>query len=170
MSKYGQELPLEVEKQLDEYIDRINKIKWLKLAPDFSRKKSDKQIKLCLKAFGVEAKIEYRNLEKDSDCNVVRDAEWDAVRGAAWDAVSAESNPAVWDAVWYVVWDAARGAAWDAAWDAAWGARDVLASNTKSYKDKYPDGSFINLIPLWEMGLYPVGVVDGVFIVYVPKK
>ncbi len=38
------------------------------------------------------------------------------------------------------------------------------------YKKKYPKGNFINLIPLWEMGLYPCGMVDGKFIVYIPKK
>ena len=67
-------------------------------------------------------------------------------------------------------WGAARGAARDAAWDAARGAADLLASDLKDYKKKYPKGNFIQLIPIWELGLYPVGVIDGKFVVYVPPS
>ena len=59
-------------------------------------------------------------------------------------------------------------AAWEAARGAAWGAADILALNLDGYKEKYPKGNFINLIPLWELGLYPVGLVNGKFLVYVP--
>ena len=69
-------------------------------------------------------------------------------------------------------WGAARGAAWGAAWGAArcaaWGAADLLALELDDYKKKYPNGNFIQLIPLWELGLYPVGVVDGSFVIYLP--
>ena len=57
---------------------------------------------------------------------------------------------------------------WDAAWDAAWGANDLLVQDLEDYKKKYPKGSFINLIPLWEIGLYPIGIVDGKFVIYIP--
>ena len=124
--KYGQELPAKVEKQLDAYIERIKAIKWFQPADNLDFKKVDKQIRLSLKCFGVEAKIEYRDLKTPSD--------------------------------------------WDAARDAAWGAEDLLALSLKDYKKKYPKGNFVNLVPLWEMGLYPCGVLDGKFIVYVPKK
>ena len=56
---------------------------------------------------------------------------------------------------------------WDAARDAAWGAADVLATFTPTYKGKTP---FVRLVDLYEMGLYPIGVVDGKFIVYVPPS
>ena len=66
-------------------------------------------------------------------------------------------------------WGAARDAAWDAAWDAArdaaWGACDLLATHTPTYKLDTP---FLKLVTLWEMGLYPCGVIDGKFVVYVP--
>lgn len=75
-------------------------------------------------------------------------------------------TPEDWDAAW----DAARAAARDAAWDAAWGAADLLSSDLKDYKKKYPNGNFIQLIPLWEMGIYPVGVINGKFVVYVPPS
>ena len=45
---------------------------------------------------------------------------------------------------------------------------DVLALELKEYKEKYPNGNFINLIPLYEMGLYPVGLIDGKFVIYIP--
>ena len=132
--KYRQKLPIKVEKQLDSYIERIKKIQWFKFDPNLEIPKVEKQIKLSLKAFGVEAKIEYRDLRTPGD--------------------------------WAAAWDGA----WAAARDAAWAAADLLVLNLPNYKKKYPKGNFINLISLWEMGLYPVGIVNGIFIVYVPTK
>lgn len=146
MSKYKQKLPAEVEAQLDTYIERVKAIKWFQPSADLKRSDIDTQVSVALKAFGVEASIEYRKLSTPDD--------WDAARDVAWGAAR----------------DAARDAAWDAAWGAAWGAQDVLALNLEEYKAKYPNGTFINLIPLYEAGLYPVGVVGGKFIVYVPAS
>jgi len=140
--KYNQELPKNVEKQLDDYIERIEAIQWFKVSPDIKREDVDTQVNVALKAFGVEASIEYRSLKTVED--------WDAARDVARDV--------------------ARDAAWDAARGAARGASDVLALNLDDYKEKYPNGNFINLIPLWEAGLYPCGVIDGKFVVYVPTK
>ncbi len=144
--KYKQKLPADVEAKLDAYIDRITAIKWFQPSADLKREDIDKQVNVVLEAFGVKASIEYRVLKTTKD--------WDAARGAAWDAV----------------WDAACDAAWDAAWDAARGAADVLALETTKYHEKYPNGNFVNIVPLWEAGLYPIGVVDGKFIVYVPAS
>lgn len=58
---------------------------------------------------------------------------------------------------------------WGAARDAVRNAADELLLNLPEYKKKYPNGNFVLLIPLWEAGLYPVGVVDGKFIIYVPE-
>lgn len=55
---------------------------------------------------------------------------------------------------------------WDAAWDAAWGANEVLVKDIKEYKGKF---AFLSLIPLWEMGLYPIGVINGKFVIYLPE-
>lgn len=148
--EYNQKLPKKVEAQLDAYIERIKAIQWFKVSPDINREAVDTQVNVALKAFGVEASIEYRSLKTEED--------WYAARDAAWDAA------------WYAARDAAWRAAWDAAWDAAWGVVDVLALNLDDYKSKYPNGNFINLIPLWEAGLYPCGVIDGKFVVYVPTK
>ena len=140
--KYNQELPAEIEAQLDSYIERIKAIKWFQPATTLKKEDIEKHVNITLKAFGVEAGIEYRQLKKPED----------------------------WDAAWGVARDVARDVARGAAWDAAWGADDLLVSDLQGYKEKYPNGSFLNLIPLYEMGLWPIGVVDGKFIVAIPAS
>ncbi|MFA4833597.1 MAG: hypothetical protein WC619_01975 [Patescibacteria group bacterium] len=157
---YKQKLPKEVEKKLDAYIKRIKAIKWFQPKTDLKKLDVEKQIKLSLKAFGVEAGIEYKQLKTPEDWGAARGAARDAAWGAAWGA----ARDAARDAAWGAAWGAARGAAWGA----ARGAADVLALNLEDYKKKYPNGNFINLIPLWEMGLYPIGVVGKKFIIYIP--
>ena len=192
--KYKQKLPAKVEKDLDAYIERIKNIQWFKPSPDLKRETVDIAVKAALSAFGIKASIEYRPLKTPEDYDAARDAArdaaWDAAWGAARDAARGAAWGAAWDAAWGAAWgaawDAARDAAWDAArdaaryaaldaawdasWDAAWGAADILALNLDEYKKKYPNGNFINLIPLYEAGLYPVGVVNGKFIIYVPAS
>jgi hypothetical protein len=133
-------LPQNIKSDLDQYIERIKAIKWFK-PEKFDKKETTKQVKVALAAFGVKASVEYRKLEKSED--------WGAALGAARDAA----------------WDAAL----DAAWDAAWGACEIVASDLPNFTKKYPKGAFLQLIPLWESGLYPIGIVNGKFIVYVPQ-
>ena len=171
-NKYNQELPHEVETQLDEYIERIKSIQWFCPSPDLKRTDIDRQVSIALKAFGLEASVEYRTLKTQKDWgaaqDAAQDAAWDAAQDAAWDAAWDASWGAALDAALNASWCAAQDAAWDAAWDASWGAADVLALNLDDYKKKYPTGNFIHLIPLWEAGLYPCGVIGGKFIIYVP--
>ena len=156
--KYGQELPQEVEQRLDNYIERIKKIEWFKPKAELSKDQIEKQVSVILKAFWVEAIIEYRQLKTPKDWDAAWDATWDATLGAALGAAR----------------DATRGAARDAALgaarDAARGAYDELLKDNKQYSDKYPNGSFINLVPLYEMGLYPIGVVDWKFVIAIPAS
>jgi len=151
---YNQKLPKEVEKKLDDYIVRIKKINWFKPAENIKKEDVENQVKLCCEAFKVKANLEFKYLKTPQDWNAARDAAWNAARDAAWNAA----------------WDAARDAAQDAARDAVSGALDLLALNLEDYKKKYPKGNFINLIPFWEMGLYPVGIVNKKFIIYVPPR
>ena len=146
----GKTLPKCTQNKMDAYIKRIKAIEWFQPENGLDKPKIEKQVKFALECFGVKAKIEYRKLETKKD--------WDAAWGSAWDAA------------WGSARDAAWGAAWDAARGAAWGAADVLALEINAYRKKYPKGNFVNLLPLWELGLYPVGVVKGKFIIYVPKK
>ena len=149
--KYNQKLPKKIEKQLDAYIERIKVIKWLSPSTNLKKKVVDSTVNLALKGFGVEASIEYRKLSTSQDWGAARDAAWDAAWSAAWDAA----------------WGAARDAARGAARGAAWGACEILVSNLKEYKGKL---AFLTLIDLWELGLYPVGIIDKKFVVYVPAS
>ena len=76
--KYNQKLTTKVEKQLDSYVERIKKIQWFKVDEKLEMPKVEKQIKLSLKAFGVEAKIEYRDLKNPQDCDAAWNAAWNA--------------------------------------------------------------------------------------------
>ena len=147
--KYKQKLPAKVEKDLDAYIERIKNIQWFKPSPDLKRETVDIAVKAALSAFGIKASIEYRPLKTPED--------YDAARDAARDAA--------WDAAWGAARDAARDAAWDAAWDAAGGAVDILATHTDTYKLQTP---FVRLMDIWELGMYPCGVIGGKFVVYTP--
>lgn len=129
--KYKQELPKEVEAKLDAYIERIKEIKWFQPSADLKRAEIDTKVNVALKAFGVEASIEYRALKTPKD------------------------------------WDAALEAAREAARDAAWGANEVLVEDLKEYKGKK---AFLSLVDIYEMGVYPIGVVDGKFLVYIPAS
>jgi hypothetical protein len=57
-----------------------------------------------------------------------------------------------------------------AAWDAARVAAELSIIDTKEFKSKYPNWAFIQLFKLWEMWLYPIGVIEWNFIIYIPKK
>ena len=151
---YNQKLPKEVEKKLDDYIVRIKKINWFKPAENIKKEDVENQVKLCCEAFKVKANPEFKYLKTPQDWGAAWNAAWNAARDAAWDAA----------------WNAARDAAWNATWDAVSGALDLLALNLEGYKKKYPKGNFINLIPFWEMGLYPVGIVNKKFIIYVSPR
>ena len=66
-------------------------------------------------------------------------------------------------------WDSARASAWDSAWDSAWASQEILLEDNKDFKEEYPNGAFKQLMKLWEMGLYPVGVLKNKkFVIYVP--
>ena len=132
--KYNQKLPKNVEKRLDAYIERIKAIKWFKPSPGFKREDAEKQVAIALKAFGVEASIEWCSLKTKNDLDAARDA--------------------AWSAAYYAAYYAARGA------------EEELVKDLPVYKGKC---AYLSLIPLWEMGLYPIGVVGGKFLIYQPE-
>jgi len=137
--KCGQELPVDsYQAKVDAYMERIKQIKWFQPAERWDKSKAEEHVRIALKAFGVEAEVEWSRLKTTKD--------------------------------WGAAWDAAWGAAWGAARDAAWGAAEIVVSDLPAFKEKYPNGAFVLLIPLWEMGLYPIGVVDGKFIIGIPEN
>jgi hypothetical protein len=108
----------------------------------------------------------------DAARDAARDAAWDA----AWDAARAAARDAAWAAAWAAAWDAARDAAWDAAWDAAraaaWAAaRDAAwaaawAAAWLVVADLIPNPNpFEPLFEVHKLGGWPIGVVNGEFVV-----
>jgi hypothetical protein len=55
-------------------------------------------------------------------------------------------------------------------WDSANALREVLLEDNEDFNKQYPNWAFKQLFKLWEMGLYPVGVLDETktFVIYVP--
>jgi hypothetical protein len=130
---------------------------------------------------------------RDAARAAARAAARDAARDAAWSAARAAARAAAWDAAraaardaaWSAEWAAARDAAWSAARDAACGAaraaardaaRDTAwsvawaAARDAEYRvvaDLMPDkpNLFEPLSAIWCMGFYPIGPVDGVFVI-----
>jgi hypothetical protein len=99
-----------------------------------------------LSPFGLKAGFE---IEVVTNWAAARDAARAAARDAARDAAS--------DAAWDAARDAARAAARDAARDAAWG---VVA-------DKMPQKNpFTAIWAVWKLGFWPIGVVNGKFILF----
>jgi len=137
----GKELPKKVQKRVNEFIDSLEKVSWFKPSPDLKKADVEKQAKFTLDCFGIKAKIEYRHLRTEKD--------WASARDSAWDS--------------------ARASAWDSAWDSAWASQEILLEDNKDFKEEYPNGAFKQLMKLWEMGLYPVGVLKNKkFVIYVP--
>jgi len=150
--------------RVNSFIENLKNVNWFN--PDQNLKKEDieKQANIILECFWVKAWIEYRELKTQEDYRSARDAARGVTRSVAWDAASR----AAWDISRD---DAARSAAaMSAAWDAVRVAAELSIIDTKEFKSKYPNWAFIQLFKLWEMWLYPIGVIEWNFIIYIPKK
>ena len=144
------ELPQKVQKRVNEFIDWLKNVSRLKPNKDLKKEEVEKQIKFILKCFWVEAEIEYRKLQREDTWDSARDSAWDSARDSAWAS--------------------ARASAWASAMDSAMDSVEILLEDNKDFKKKYPNGAFKQLFKLWEMGLYPVGILKNKkFVVYVPK-
>lgn len=136
------------KKDVISLVQRIDKIDWFEPQKNPIKAKLQVKVDSVLKAFKLDfkASVEINALHTEKD--------WDAARGATRDATR--------DATW----DAARSATWDVTWDAA------IASEFEVVKDimkekGYNGNPFALFLGLWEMGLYPVGVLkDKKFHVY----
>jgi len=140
------ELPQKVQKRVNEFIDWLKNVSRLKPNKDLKKEEVEKQIKFILKCFWVEAEIEYRKLQREDTWDSARDSAWASARDSAW------------------------ASAWDSARDSVWASAEILIENNKDFKKKYPNGAFQQLFKLWEMGLYPVGILkeNKKFVIYVP--
>jgi hypothetical protein len=62
---------------------------------------------------------------------------------------------------WNAAWNAARNVAWDAAWNAAWNAVHIIAEDLVDFENPAEP-----LLQVWELGYWPIGVVNGEFLVF----
>jgi len=138
--KYNQKLPKEVEDKLDAFLERIKAIKWFQPQAEINKEEVEKEVNFYLSCFGFTAGIEYRELKTEKD--------WASARASA--RASA--------------WASARASAWAS----ARAIENILVEDLPDFKEKYPNGTFKNIIPIWEKGLYPIGIIDGKFVIYVP--
>ena len=134
-------LPDNVQKRVWDFIENVSKISWFNPNQELKKIEVDKQAKFTLECFWIKAEIEYRKLEKKED--------WDSARASA------------------------RASAWDSARDSACASACASAEVLIEWEDvefnkKYPNGAFKQLFKLWEMGLYPLGVLENWnFVIYV---
>ena len=94
----------------------------------------------------------------DAAWAAARDAAWAAARDAARAAARDAARAAARDAAWAAARDAARAAARAAAWDAA-----HLVGLPGAPNPWRP------LLEMWALGAWPIGMVDGEFLVAVPE-
>lgn len=122
----------------------IDKINWFK-PQEPNKVKINLKIKSILKAFNIKGgcEIQLNPLRKKEDWDSARDSAWDSVRVSAW--VSAR--------------DSARALEFELV-------KDLMK------KKGYKNNPFRELLGLWKMGLYPIGILkDKKFhIYYVPLE
>jgi len=154
----GNELPQNIQDRVNAFIEHLPQVPWFKPNKDIKKSDIETQVKFTLECFWVKADIEYRKLKTKND--------WDSARDSVWASVWDSARASVWDSVWYSDWESAR----DSSRDSASASQEILLEDNEEFKKKYPNGAFKQLFKLWEMWLYPVGVLDDTktFVVYVP--
>ena len=96
-----------------------------------------------------------RDAAEDAARDAAEDAAWSAARDAAWSAAR--------DAAGSAARSAARDAAGDAARSAAWAAEYRTVADLVDWPSPWEP-----LVDMWRLGCWPVGVVRGEFVVFVP--
>lgn len=202
-------LSQEGEEKIDAYLERIAQILWFYPSDKphkLKKNEVDKKVKEVLKAFGVQAEIEYQEFGNKKSWGMITDGAWSVEEkfGEACDNAFETAkknmcnvhNPVLWvmiekaisvnlhvDASDYLKLLGDNASPEDKrtkiqllvklAEEAADRAiKDLVASGfgDEEYKKKYPNGNFVNFIPLWKLGLIPAGVVENKFIIYVPSS
>ena len=181
------------KKDVIKLMKRIEKIDWFRLQKKIIKSKLQLKVNSILKAFKLDFKveIEIKTLKTKSDWDSARDSAWASAwasaRDSAWDSArdSARASArdsaraSAWDSAWASARDSARdsarASARDSARDSAWAsarasAFEVIKDLMK--KKGYKVNPFEKLLQLWEMGLYPCGVLKNkkFVIYYVPLK
>jgi len=119
----------------------------------------------------------------DSACDSARASAWASARASALDSALDSARDSACDSACDSAWASARASACysalDSAWDSAlasarasaWASAEILLKDNKQFKEKYPKGAFIQLMKIFEMWLYPVGILEEnkKFVIYVPS-
>ena len=158
----GNPLPQEVQDRVNTFIDNLQKVPWFKPSKELKREEVEKQAKFTLECFWVKASIQYRILTSEKDWASARASAWDS----AWDSARDSARASAWDSAWASARDSAR----DSAWDSAWASAEIFCIDNEDFRKKYPNWAFIQLFKLWEMWLYPVGILKDTktFVIYIP--
>jgi len=118
-----------------------------------------------------------------SACDSARASAWASARASALDSALDSARDSACDSACDSAWASARASACysalDSAWDSAlasarasaWASAEILLKDNKQFKEKYPKGAFIQLMKIFEMWLYPVGILEEnkKFVIYVPS-
>jgi len=178
----GNPLPQEVQDRVNTFIDNLQKVPWFKPSKELKKEEVEKQAKFTLECFWVKASIKYRILTSEKDWDSARDS----ARDSAWDSAWASARDSAWasawdsarDSAWASAWDSARDSAWNSAlasarasaWASARASAEILCIDNEDFRKKYPNWAFIQLFKLWEMWLYPVGILKDTktFVIYIP--
>jgi hypothetical protein len=181
-------LPKKIQKRVNDFLEHLKEITWFRPKKDLKKSEVDKQAKLVLECFWIEAKIEYRKLETKKDWDLARDLVYEAAYNSAKASSSDSIHNSDWDLVRYsaynLAWDLAndsannsiKNSAYDSAWiltrTSAYTAVELLVIDNEGFKKQYPNGAFTQLFKLWEMGLYPIWVLkeNKKFVIYVDPK
>ena len=151
--------------EIEVLIAMLPGIRWLEPRPD------DIECQLAqLVADHCEALAHYSPSFETVPLKILNVGDGDAARAAARDAAWNAARAAAWNAARDAAWAAARAAAWNAAWNAAWAAARA-ATRDAAHLVGLPDAPnpWRPLIEMWALGVWPIGMVDGEFLVAVPR-
>ena len=169
------------KKDVIKMLKRVEAIEWFKPQKKINVSSIKLKVNAIMKAFNLDLKVEveFHKLDSDSAWASAWASAWDSAWASAWASARASARASAWASAW----DSARASARDSAWasarasarDSAWAS--ARASEFEVVKDLmkkkgYKTNPFEKNLKLWEMGLYPVGILkDKKFhIYYVPYK
>jgi len=188
----GKLLPPKVQKRVNDFIDNVKKIKWFEPDPNITKEEVEKQVNFILECFGVKAKIQYKKWLKGKyfiyDCPSSSYLSFDSCYDSVWASAMNLCSDYSWDCINNSDLFSARDLCWDLSFNLSWKlarnsadlektldlsrtlartSMDILLQNNRQFKLKYPNGAFRQLFKLWEMGLYPVGILKNKkFVIY----
>lgn len=176
--------------QIDDYINRIYNINFFLPSKYLERCVVDKKVELVMKSFEISAPIEYIKISNVSDLiiawsdSVSCGDDWEErMNSAANDAlITIKRNGldkianAFIEKIDVTHPNITKHNGYHQIWSPYWTINqivkrsllDLIAFSDDEYKRKYPSGNFLNIIDIFEMGLFPVGLINNKFTIYVP--